>query len=265
MLAPCRMRVNRGVEVIWASKDRARRRPQRSPAIPFRRKEQGEKFAVQETSIEETKQSSSLPNPLAFDEIRRATSPKRRRGGPLKAAKCFCCGSGLRLSNHHIEPRAEGGSDGSRNKVTRCSKCHDVVEGQPWSAILAHRESIRTERYAQRYERRVSATEQDWIGRSPIEKVVSIRRYCLTRGVLEADGTTEDFRQAFRTLNRLHNELQPRLGIITASRNEASRPVIPQGMGIITQKNPLREKIDRLLWEGTQEEWVAAIVELANS
>lgn len=220
---------------------------------------------MQETSIEETKQSSSPPNPLAFDEIRRATSPKRPWGGPLKAAKCFCCGSGLRLSNHHIEPGTEGGSDASRNKVTLCSKCHDALEGGPWSAILARRESIRTERYAQRYERHAPATEEDWLGRSPIDKVISIRRYCLTKGVLQdSNGTTEDFRQAFRTLNRIYSELKPRPGIITASRAGLKVVLVPFGAQV-APKSPLREKVDRLLWEGTQEEWVAAIVELANS
>jgi len=73
-------------------------------------------------------------------------------GGPLKSHRCFCCGSGLRIANHHITPREEGGSDSPRNKVTLCSQCHDAVEGEPWSAILARRESIQAERRAQRQE-----------------------------------------------------------------------------------------------------------------
>lgn len=81
--------------------------------------------------------------PLDFEEIRKRSS--RPWGGALKSYRCFCCGSGLNLANHHITPRDEGGSDHPRNKVTLCSKCHDAVEGMAWTDILARRESFQRE------------------------------------------------------------------------------------------------------------------------
>lgn len=202
--------------------------------------------------------------PQTFDEVRKLS--KRPWGGPLKAKTCFCCGSGMHLSNHHIEPRSNNGSDSHRNKVTLCTKCHDAVEGEPWAAILARREEIRTERYAQKYERRTIAGAQDWLGRRPLDKIISIRRYCLTRGVLQnSDGTAEDFRQAFRTVNRIYATLNPQSGISAASRCEARVVARPHGMEIVTAPSTYRTKIDRMLWEGTTEQWVAAILERANS
>jgi hypothetical protein len=205
--------------------------------------------------------------PQEFDDIRKLR--KRPWGGALKASRCFCCGSILRLANHHIEPRSEGGSDDRRNKVTLCSICHDAVEGKPWSAILARRDSIREERYAQRYPGRPISEADDWLGRSPREKIASIRRYCLTRGVLHnSEGATEDFRQAFRTLNRIYCELNPRSGISATCQNNAagtlSGPPLLEHI-LAVQSGGLRSKIDRLLWDGTQEEWVGAILELAYS
>lgn len=41
---------------------------------------------------------------------------------------CPICGKEA-SSNHHIIPRAEGGTDDPRNKVWLCVGCHDIVEG----------------------------------------------------------------------------------------------------------------------------------------
>jgi HNH endonuclease len=85
--------------------------------------------------------------PLDFLEIRQRA--RRPWGGALKSHRCFCCGSGLRLSNHHIRAREDGGDDSPRNKVTVCSVCHDAVEGMEWPKILERRESIRCTRLTQ--------------------------------------------------------------------------------------------------------------------
>lgn len=90
---------------------------------------------------------AEIVKPEDFYEVR--TRNKRPWGGSLLSHKCFCCGSGTRLANHHINPREDGGSDSSRNKVTLCSSCHDAVEGMERSAIIARRESIRNERRTQ--------------------------------------------------------------------------------------------------------------------
>lgn len=207
---------------------------------------------------------TAMLRPSDFAEIRRTS--KRPVGGALKSYKCFCCGSCLALSNHHITPRDDGGSDSHRNKVTLCSKCHDAVEGKDWKDILALRDSIRTERYRTQHGRE-QTDSKNWVGRTPIEKVASIRRYCLTRGVLQNhEGTAEDFRQAFRTLNRLYCELNPQSGISAASRCEAK--VIfspPQPPRIVTAPNPHKDKISEMLWHGTTGQWVGAILELASS
>ena len=41
-----------------------------------------------------------------------------------------------------------------------------------------------------------------------VEKLISVRHYCFVRGVLERFGGGDDFRQAFRAVNRLYVELR---------------------------------------------------------
>lgn len=41
--------------------------------------------------------------------------------------RCPVCGDTAN-SGHHIRPRDEGGGDDHRNKVSLCSRCHDLVE-----------------------------------------------------------------------------------------------------------------------------------------
>ncbi len=207
----------------------------------------------------------AVPSPSSFDAVRKRS--KRPWGGKLKDYKCFCCGSGTRLSNHHIEPREKGGSDSERNKVTLCNACHDMLEGEPWSTIVDRKEAIQAERYAQRHGRPKNPTpeadEEDWIGRTPLDKVISIRQYCFSRGVVNnSSGRSEDFRQAFRTLNSIVCELTPR-----ETERAVSNPrvlVVSNHVQDMTQDTK-RLKIDRLLHKGTQSEWVAAILDYANS
>jgi HNH endonuclease len=229
-------------------------------------------------------------SPADFSEIRKLQ--KRPWGGPLKASKCFCCGSGLRISNHHIEPRDAGGSDSPKNKVTLCDNCHNAVEGLAWKDILARREQIRTERYAEVNQRHKEGEDGWRIGKWPtlaerralekdeearidaeqkkdravLEKIASIRRYCLTKGVLQNDGYSEDFRQAFRTLNQTYvvakSEYDRKYRLIVP---QSEADLIRYGEEIVFGPGPLRSKVDRLLFEGTQEEWVKAIVEFATS
>jgi len=48
------------------------------------------------------------------------------------------------VSDHHIVPRSEGGTDEPRNLVKLCQKCHDEVEGIPFTPDLI--EKIRREK-----------------------------------------------------------------------------------------------------------------------
>ena len=76
---------------------------------------------------------------------------KRKHKFPVKSKKCFCCGALSPLSDHHIKPRDEGGTDESRNLVTLCLNCHDEVEGMEqglssadiWQRILKRKETFR--------------------------------------------------------------------------------------------------------------------------
>ena len=43
------------------------------------------------------------------------------------------------ISDHHIVPRSEGGTDEPRNIVKLCKKCHDEVEGMPFTPDLIER------------------------------------------------------------------------------------------------------------------------------
>jgi HNH endonuclease len=223
--------------------------------------------AAPQNDKQEQAKLSVVPRPMSFDAIRRRS--KRPWGGKLKDFKCFCCGSAARLSNHHIEPRDAGGSDSEKNKVTLCNTCHDVLEGEPWAAIVDRKETIQAKRYAQRYGKPKTLTttseQENWIGRSDLDKVASIRQYCLTRGVLYgSSGRCEDFRQAFRTMNSILQEMMPhdeRVRVVldheaTLHSCDAVRDV---------SADPLRAEADRLLHAGTQAEWVAALLAYANS
>jgi HNH endonuclease len=205
----------------------------------------------------------ALPNPASLDATRRRS--KRRWGGKLKDYKCFCCGSATHLSNHHIEPRDAGGSDSEKNKVTLCNACHNVLEGEPWSAIVDRKEKIQSERYAVRNGRpRIEAVE-NWIGRTPREKVASIRQHCLNLGVLHnSSGRHEDFRQAFRTMNAILDEMTLLPNDVRVIRDpNASLASILAVRDLLI--NPLRAEADRLLHAGTQAQWVAALLAYANS
>jgi hypothetical protein len=215
----------------------------------------------------EQRKLSVVPSPMSFDAIRKRS--KRPWGGKLKDFKCFCCGSATRLSNHHIEPRDAGGSDSEKNKVTLCNTCHNVLEGERWSAIVDRRETIQAERYAQRYGKpktlTTTAEQENWIGRSDLDKVASIRQYCLTRGVLySSSGRSEDFRQAFRTMNSILRGIMP--------HDERVRVVLDRHATLRScdvvrdvSADPIRAEADRLLRAGTQAEWVAALLAYANS
>jgi len=134
------------------------------------------------------KLTDTAANPLAFDEIRKRS--RRPWGGSLKNYRCFCCGSGMNLANHHIAPRAEGGSDSHRNKVTLCSTCHNAVEGMSWAGIVARREAIRSER------RTGAASEETHTERCPTYVSAEDKeRFNLARQLRELNsaGTLEEY------------------------------------------------------------------------
>jgi HNH endonuclease len=209
-------------------------------------------------------QTEPQPRPGDFDDVRKLS--KRPWGGALKAATCFCCGSGLRLLNHHIEPRDAGGSDSPRNKVTLCTTCHDAVEGMEWKEILARRDRVRAERYSRHNREPKSAIpeSESWVGRTPLNKAKSVRQHCFNLGVLNnTSGRQNDFQMAFRTLNEIYEQMCPK-----EIRPSHGRHIKVSAMGEIlwdASKDPLRREIDRLLYEGTQEEWVRAIVTYASA
>lgn len=42
--------------------------------------------------------------------------------------RCPVCRSKLAVSSHHVKPRAEGGGNSHRSKVSLCVQCHNIVE-----------------------------------------------------------------------------------------------------------------------------------------
>ena len=52
--------------------------------------------------------------------------------------RCPIC-SNKAVSQHHIKPRAEGGTDDPRNLVWLCKKCHDEVEDSEFTIQLLER------------------------------------------------------------------------------------------------------------------------------
>jgi hypothetical protein len=59
-----------------------------------------------------------------------------------------------------------------------------------------------------------------------IEKLISVRHYCFVRGVLGRFDGGDDFRQAFRTVNRPHVELRDGIApkaVRSAGRRGATR------------------------------------------
>ena len=55
------------------------------------------------------------------------------------ATRCAKCGSRHRVSQHHMVPRADGGSDHKRNLLPLCNKCHDWAEMNlpPWNILIS--------------------------------------------------------------------------------------------------------------------------------
>lgn len=83
---------------------------------------------------------------------------KTKRKRPTKNTFCYCCGTRLHLTDHHLKPRSEGGTDHPDNIVTVCADCHDEVEGPAdgaWERVVQHKESIKTGRIAKTKEERL--------------------------------------------------------------------------------------------------------------
>lgn len=67
----------------------------------------------------------------------------------VKSNRCFSCGSKRGLSDHHLNPRSNGGTDHPDNLVTLCNFCHDRAEGPAdgaWQRVVDLRNGIRSGR-----------------------------------------------------------------------------------------------------------------------
>lgn len=87
--------------------------------------------------------------------------PSRRR--KTKNTFCYCCKTRLHLTDHHLKPRSEGGTDHPDNLVTVCRDCHDEVEGPAdgaWERVVRFKEQIRTGRIAKTKEDRVNEARE---------------------------------------------------------------------------------------------------------
>jgi hypothetical protein len=83
---------------------------------------------------------------------------KKKARRATKNTFCYCCKTRLFLSDHHLKPRSEGGTDDPDNLVTVCRDCHDIVEGPyegAWERVVHHKESIKAGQIAKTKEERV--------------------------------------------------------------------------------------------------------------
>src|ERR1700730_11601134 len=58
----------------------------------------------------------------------------------MRLTFCAACGIERDLQDHHLVPRAAGGSDGLTNIITLCTPCHWRVHDQCWPANKSHSE-----------------------------------------------------------------------------------------------------------------------------
>lgn len=89
---------------------------------------------------------------------------KTSRRRKTKSTFCYCCKTRLHLTDHHLKPRSEGGTDHPDNIVTVCADCHDEIEGPAdgaWERVVQHKESIKTGRIAKTKEER-SKEAREW-------------------------------------------------------------------------------------------------------
>jgi hypothetical protein len=83
-----------------------------------------EKVERQETGMS-ARNGSSRPE-LDGAQWKRTRAAVRRRDGN----RCVNCGSGDRLSVHHVVPARLGGSDAMANLATMCVRCHRQADAQ---------------------------------------------------------------------------------------------------------------------------------------
>ena len=87
------------------------------------------------------------------------TTASRKIKRKTKNSFCYCCGTRQRLSDHHLKPRAEGGTDHPDNRVTVCSDCHDEVEGPAdgaWERVIQFKAKIKSGRVAKTRQERLN-------------------------------------------------------------------------------------------------------------
>jgi hypothetical protein len=61
----------------------------------------------------------------------------------MRLTFCAACGIERDLQDHHLVPRAAGGSDDLTNIITLCTPCHWRVHDQCWPANKSHSELTR--------------------------------------------------------------------------------------------------------------------------
>src|SRR5713226_7620310 len=115
-------------------------------------------------STGEVMQVNEIYEPLCAVIPTESTDRKKYRNRTTKNSKCYCCGTRLLLSDHHLKPRSEGGTDHPDNLVTVCRDCHDEVEGPAdgaWERVVQFKEQIKSGRIAKTKEER-SKEAREW-------------------------------------------------------------------------------------------------------
>ena len=59
--------------------------------------------------------------------------------------KCFICGTQDQVNNHHIKPKAKGGTNHKRNLLPVCEKHHNEIEEFSWEEIMKLKQSVKAD------------------------------------------------------------------------------------------------------------------------
>jgi len=117
---------------------------------------------------------------------------RKPRGRKTKNSMCFCCGTRLRLSDHHLKPRSEGGTDHPDNLVTVCHDCHDEIEGPAdgaWERVVQFKNKIKDGRIAKTKQQRALDLTEGKIREAEYEKTLKENKNKILQafGVLQAE------------------------------------------------------------------------------
>jgi hypothetical protein len=116
---------------------------------------------------------------------------RKPRGHKTKNSMCFCCGTRLRLSDHHLKPRSEGGTDQPDNLVTVCFDCHDEIEGPAdgaWERVVQFKNKIKDGRIAKTKQQRALDLREGKTREAEYEKTLRDNK----NRILQAWGVVQD-------------------------------------------------------------------------